>query len=312
MKTPWFWRSINLLSLLLSPFSLIYLVITRFRFASAIPRKFGTKILCVGNIVAGGSGKTPVALMLGNLLISKGLRVAYACKNYRGTISLPIKVTDAYKPGEIIDEAMLLAEVSDAFVAPNLVDAIAMADRDGYDYIITDDGLQNNHFYKDMSILVVDSKIGFCNNLLLPAGPLRETFVSAQARVNFIFVVGDHDSVVLKNCNKPVMFFERKFGKVAQKKYIAFAGIAYPEKFYSSLEELGIDVVERVSYPDHFCYSNKDIEALIKKANDIGAGLITTSKDLVKISEKYKKNIDVLEMELRPKNKTSLEKLLGI
>jgi tetraacyldisaccharide 4'-kinase len=312
MKTPWFWRSINLVSLLLFPFSLVYWVVAQFNFSRYVPRKFATKILCVGNILAGGAGKTPVAIMLGQLLISKGFNVAYACKNYLGTISLPIKVNDSYKIGEIVDEAMLLAKTSDTFVAPNLIDAIAMADRGEYDYIITDDGLQNNQFYKDISILIVDGKVKFGNNFLLPAGPLRETFINAQDRVDFVAVVGDENSELIKDASKPMIFLQPEFGKTIKNKYVAFTGIAYPEKFYSSLEELKIDIVDKISYPDHFCYSVKDIEDLIKKSEKLGARLITTSKDLVKIAAIYHSNIDVLEMKLIPKNQLELEKLLNI
>jgi len=312
MKTPKFWRSINPISLLLAPLSLIYWLVAKINFSRSVPQKFSTRIICVGNNIAGGAGKTPVSIMIGQILIEKGYNIAYACKNYQCAIPFPTKVTSAYKVGEVVEEAMLLSKIADTFVAQELLDALAMADKCNYDYIITDDGLQNNKFFKDKSIVVIDDNIGFGNNLLLPAGPLRETFCSVQKKVDFIVIVGDGEVKNLKNPIKPIVRLKRKFKEPLGKKYLAFTGIAYPEKFYTSLEKLGINVMDRISYPDHFCYDTKTVEYLLAKADKMGVKLITTYKDLIKIDKKYANSIDVLEIELIPDNKGKFEELLGI
>lgn len=302
IKTPKFWRSINLTAILLYPLCLVYLLISTIIFYIQKPKKFNTKIICIGNVTAGGSGKTPVAIMLGKLLKKNDYKIAYVCKNYLATIKTPTKISKSHKSPDVVEESLLLSKVADTFVAENIIDALSAADQQSYDYIITDDGLQNNKFYKDISILTINGQIGLGNNMLLPSGPLRESLKSAIHRSDIIFMIGEDKKEILKkipnhNYIKLIQKFNLKYYNATQR-YIAFSGIGYPEKFFKSLEDQKIHVIETIEYPDHYIYSVEDIESLIKKANNAGVALITTEKDMIKIPDKYKNKISCLFIEL--------------
>ncbi len=304
MKTPKFWRSFNIISLILLPLSLIYLCVSQLRFKIYSPKKFKPKVICIGNINVGGSGKTPVAIMIGKYLQAKGYKVAYACKNHTGSIVRSIEVNlSKHNSKQVLDEALLLAKIAPTFVAKSRRDAIAKAaSSKDIDFVISDDGLQNNSFYKDWSLLVIDGQIGFGNNLILPAGPLREPLGLALARkIDYIFVVNNIPGNTAKKLKKnSIINLATEFklsSKNAAKKYIAFAGLAYPEKFFAALEKnMKLNVVKTIDYPDHYDYKIQDFDFLISEAKRLDAKLITTEKDLVRIPSKYAKDIDFLIM----------------
>lgn len=302
IKTPKFWRSVNIISILLYPLSLIYSLISTVIFYIQKPKKFNTKIICIGNATAGGSGKTPVAIMIGKLLKKNGYKIAFVCKNYLSIIKAPTKISKNHKAPDVVDESILLSKIADTFVAENIIEALSVADKHGYDYIITDDGLQNNKFYKDISVLTIDGQIGLGNNMILPAGPMRETLKSAARRSDIIFMIGEDKKEILKKISdRHSIKLIRKFNLKnpnAKQQYIAFSGIGYPEKFFKSLEDQKIHIIETIEYPDHHIYSVEDIESLIKKAHNAGATLITTEKDKIKIPEKYQAKISCLFIEL--------------
>jgi len=303
IKTPKFWRSINIIAILLYPFSLIYLLISTIIFYIQKPKKFNTKIICIGNATAGGSGKTPVAIMIGKLLKKNSYKIAYVCKNYLSTIKAPTKISKSHTTPDVVDESILLSKIADTFVAENIIDALSEGDKCGYDYIITDDGLQNNKFYKDISILTIDGQVGLGNNMILPSGPLRESLHNALKKTDILLLIGEDKKHLLKKIHHPNIMhvaqkFELKDNKRDSKKYLAFSGIGYPEKFFKSLEDQKIHTVETVEYPDHHIYDVEDIESLIKKAHNAGAALITTEKDMIKIPDKYKAKISCLFIEL--------------
>ena len=315
-STPKFWRSKNLISALLSPLSLLYLLISTANFHLRAPRKFKTKIICIGNAIAGGAGKTPTAIMLGKFLIKHHYKVAYVCKNYLATIKGPVQVSIHHTTPDIVDEGLLLAKIADTFVANNMLDALLLADKGDYDFIITDDGLQNNTFQKDLSILVIDGEIGFGNNLLIPAGPLREPVDRIVKKVDLVFIIGTDKRNRKHTITHPhIIQLTPKFKLIKTKTqaqhYIAFSGIAYPEKFFSALKENKLKVVETISYPDHTQYSKERLETLMRKAQNINSTLITTEKDFVKIPIKYHAKIALLKMELIAKNNKIILNLIN-
>ena len=342
MKTPRFWRSINLLSLLLYPVSLIYLLVSKIRFALQSQAKFNKKVICIGNITAGGSGKTPVAIALGKLLIKEGYNIAYACKNYSGNLHQAVEINKQHTTQEVLDEALLLAKIAPTFVAKTRAEAIALASKTEVDFIIADDGLQNNSFFKDLSILVMDLKIGFGNNLILPAGPLRETLKSGLKKVDLVFTVGKisqnikthlknkktftiktdftlHNNLQIKQYEtrgaKCVSTHELTSNDVVFKngscyRYVAFAGLAYPEKFFIALKKIGVNVIEKIDYADHHHYTEKEILYLLAKADKENARLITTEKDLVRIPNKYHKKIDCLKMTMTFQDESQIIKII--
>jgi tetraacyldisaccharide 4'-kinase len=313
MRTPNFWRSINLLSLLLFPVSLVYLLVSKLRFAIQSPVKFNKKVICIGNITAGGSGKTPIAIALGKLLIKKGNKIAYVCKNFAGTLRQPVEVNKQHTIKEVLDEALLLSKIAPTFAAKTRSEAIAQASKADFDFIIADDGLQNNSFFKDLSILVIDTQIGFGNNCILPAGPLRETLNSGLKKADLVFIVGHISQNIKKHLKDKKVFTlkaEFKLPNKKAKRYIAFAGLAYPEKFFVALNKIGANIIEKIDYADHHKYTKKELLYLLKKADNLNAQLITTEKDLVRIPNNYRKNIDCLKMTMRFQDESQITKII--
>ena len=305
IRTPKFWQSINIVSILLYPLAMVYRMTSLLLYKLKTPKKFSTKIICIGNAVAGGSGKTPSTIMLAKALKKKGYKVALVCKNYNANIKNPTQITRKHIPPDVVDESILLSKIADTFVAQNLIDVINFVDRKNYDFIITDDGLQNNRFYKDISILVINGNIGVGNNLCIPAGPLREPLESALTRSNYVFLIGEDKQNLKKLITKEkIITVDRKILKSPEKKsnYIAFTGIAYPQNFFDTLKENLYKVIHKIPFPDHHIYSQKDITSLLNIASKEHAKLITTEKDYTKIDKSHHCKIEFLPIEFTAQN----------
>ncbi len=302
-KTPKFWQNNNFISWCLSPFSLIYLLVHKINFNLQTPQKFNKTIICIGNITAGGAGKTPTAIVVGSLLQNLGYNIAFACKNYVGQNSQPKMIDYIHDiASDVSDEPLLLAKVAPTFAAKHRIEAIklACANRD-VDIVIVDDGLQSNRFVSDIKIMVIDNDLQFGNKKLLPAGPLREP-ISRSGEYDLILQVGG----VKKNITEFQPYQNKLFiltkhlqtPKPIKKQYIAFSGIAYPEKFFKDLEQLKINVIEKISFPDHYLYKNSDLVKLQNLALKLQAQLITTEKDSVRMNTYWKKEVQTIKMTL--------------
>ena len=300
-KTPKFWQTNNLISCLLTPLSWIYLAAHKINLAFQTPKKFDKKIICVGNIIAGGAGKTPAAIAL-CLLLQKLKSPAFVSKNYAGA-NTAAKLVDPTKDkaSEVSDEPLLLAKIAPSFTAKDRIEAISFACNSDADILIIDDGLQNNRFLADIKILVVDNLVQFGNKKLLPAGPLRESMSNIN-KVDFIFQIGgDKNSIKELTSFKEKIFTltpNYKITEKPQKKYIAFTGIAYPQKFFNALKQLKLNVIKEIGFPDHYLYQDQDLKKLEILAKKNSAQLITTEKDYVRIPQNQK-DIQTIKMTLK-------------
>jgi len=297
-ETPRFWQRDNWLARLLSPLScfyyLGYLIKTRFArpYTSKIP------VLCLGGVVAGGSGKTPTLHAFAHLIQKHGLyqKPVILLRGYGGRITAPTLVdlsTHTYT--DVGDEALLHASILPTIVSADRAAGAKLAEQIEADIILMDDGLQNNSLTKTVSILVYDSQQGLGNGRLLPAGPLREPLAKALAKTSAIVQIGK-DRL---GSDKPVI--DAKIISTATpasgKTYLAFAGLGRPEKFKATLKEQGFRISEFVSFPDHHPYDDNDIKKLTALAE--GKTLITTAKDWVRIPAFYRYGIEVLPVVLQ-------------
>ncbi len=300
MQNPKFWYETHRLSVLkwlLLPISWFIYGLSRFRFIGKTGYTGKTPIICIGNATVGGTGKTPTAILIAQIALSLGLKPAFLTKGYGGTITKPYRVTTTDKPKKTGDEALILANHAQCFIAKNRSEGANYIDNlHEFDLIITDDGLQNHpSLYKNCAILTVDNNRLFGNQCLMPAGPLREPIVKAINKADVIVMIG-HDKAhhvpdIMRQTHKPIIHAYKK--PLAQgidlsgENVIVFSGLGNNQQFIAMIQKMNAHIIESHEFPDHFSYDDRIIDRLIKKAQQEAALLITTEKDMVKISPCY-------------------------
>ena len=270
IKTPKFWRKTNLFSILLLPFSFLYWLLFILNRAVKKHYRSSLKVICVGNLTAGGSGKTPVAIAIGKRFETKSVKFAFLSSGYKGRGGDFIKVNKNSLASEVGDEPMLLSEVADTFVTNDRVVAVKKLEEMDYEVVVLDDGLQNNSLHKDYKVIVVDGLIKFGNGLLLPAGPLRQSIASGLREADKVLVVGEADyelkRLLQKNCVASKLVEAKIEAKDCEslkgKSVLAFCGLAYPEKFFNFISTLDLEILECIEYCDHYHYKSSDLAGL--------------------------------------------------
>lgn len=300
---PHFWYRKHIISYLLLPLALLYRGVFFFRSVCACQTSFNKVTLTVGNVTLGGAGKTPTSIVIAQLLRKRMIKSTFLSRGYLGQIDGPIIINQSHSAVDVGDEALLLSKHCNTVISKKRYLAKELVDNMDVDCVIMDDGLQNFKVKHDIKILVVDVSFLFGNGFLVPAGPLRERYKEAMERVDYIIYIGSKDVVTKLEFYKEYSsksFFakyvaESRFSK--QKLYLAFSAISNNQKFFSSLRQEGYDVQQIKEYPDHYFYSQQDIESLLDLAKKENLVLITTSKDMVKIPGKYRK--DILEFKIK-------------
>ena len=305
MQTPVFWEERGIGAKLLSPVGVLFGALGRWRRRSANSVAANVPIICIGNLVAGGAGKTPVALSLANRLQESGCAVHFLSRGYGGAIRGPHRVDRTHDGADRVgDEALLLAAVSPTWVARDRVAGARAAERAGAAVIVMDDGFQNLSLQKNLSIVVVDGAYGFGNELLIPAGPLRELVADGMARADVVVILGDDQAGVRQKIPTHLRVLTAKLvpgpegTTFAGRRVIAFAGIGRPKKFFNTLHNLGCKLVGSHAFADHHRYREHELLLLADKADKLDAVLVTTAKDMVRVPEAFRSLVDVLSVEV--------------
>ena len=321
MRAPDFWTDDGALATLLAPLGTGYDLAGRLRRALAHPASVGIPVVCVGNLVAGGAGKTPVAIALIEALGARGCKVQCLTRGYGGRVSGPHRVDPARDTAaQVGDEALLLARAAPTWVARDRAAGARAAATAGAEVIVMDDGFQNPSLAKDLSLVVIDGAYGFGNGRVMPAGPLRETVPGGLARAEAVVVLGperrdlgarldarpDGGPALLTARLAPRPGSERLAGRMV----LAFAGIGRPEKFFATLADLGAKVVETRTFPDHHAYAPAEIESLRARAAALDACAVTTEKDAVRLSSELREGIEVLAVAVEWREPEALDALL--
>ncbi|HEY2445974.1 MAG TPA: tetraacyldisaccharide 4'-kinase, partial [Rhizomicrobium sp.] len=268
-------------------------------------------IVCVGNLTVGGSGKTPIAMALAQLLQAKGVPVALLSRGYRGKFSGAVCVDPKLHDSHFVgDEALLLARVAPTIVASDREAGARFAENQGARIIVMDDGHQNFALAKDLSIVVVEGERAFGNGKILPAGPLREPVRQGLARADVVMLTG-FGSPALPGftgvvCRANLIPDRRLDGT----RVVAFTGIARPMKFFETLAGAGADVIERHDFGDHHAFTRNEIAMVKEAARRANATLITTDKDLVRLSDEDREGIDVLRVQAHLFDMPVIERLM--
>lgn len=303
MKTPAFWKTRSLQAKLLRPFSLVYEMGYVLRRAFTVQVKLPVPVVCIGNVTAGGSGKTPVALHIGMMLKEKGVNAFFVSRGYGGSITTPTLVNpEKHRSYEVGDEPLLLAEILPTVVGKNRLQAAQFAIAKGARLLIFDDGFQNKKIFKDFSFLVVDGMVGFGNGFLLPAGPLRERFSSAVKRAHSIIMINPAPHSPALPEDRPALVARTRIVGLAERlrgqKIVAFCGIAFPEKFRATLTNVGASIIEFVAFADHAHYRHDSLLPLADIASKGKAYMVTTRKDFVRLPRGFKDKVVVVDIEL--------------
>jgi tetraacyldisaccharide 4'-kinase len=289
----WWYRPPGLISELLRPVAAVYGTIARRRLGQAPAFRSSLPVVCVGNFTAGGSGKTPFTLMLAARLSARGERPVILSRGYGGEIMGPHWV-DPARDGypRVGDEPLMLARVAPVMVARNRIEGAREIERRGDGtVIIMDDGLQNPTLAKTLTFAIVDGVRGLGNGAVIPAGPLRAPLATQLGSADAIVFNGSGfrpETDALRHGGRPIIDAELMPSNVAAwlsgQRWVAYAGIGNPERFFDTVRSRGGILVETVSFPDHARYSDRDARHLMTTAERLGAKLITTEKDFVRLT----------------------------
>ena len=321
ITAPNFWTNKGLISTALLPLSLLWVLAGQIRQLLAKTETADLPVICVGNILIGGSGKTPVTSALCELLKEHGYAPCILIRGYKGSKKGPIFANPAlHTTDEIGDEAVMLALSNDVCVCADRIKGAAfIAAQNKFDVIIMDDGMQNPWLHKDITLTVFDGGAGTGNQRLLPAGPLREPLNTGLARTDAVIFNGQDETGISELLPDKLPQFKGKLypdEKVAkalsEKRFIAFAGIGRPKRFFETVANTGADVVRTLSFADHHRYSEADLSRLQQEAWTNGADLITTHKDWVRLPPDWRARVWALPVSFRfpQKNKFALLKLI--
>lgn len=316
MQTPAFWSKKTLLSHALRPAGLITHVAGTLRRNLREPVKVGIPVVCVGNAVVGGSGKTPITIAIGQYLLSQGKKVHFLCYGYRGELTEHnvLKVEGHHTYHDVGDEAILLSKTAPTWAGRNRAHAAQLAEAAGADVLVMDDGFQYPGLHATHRILVFDGGYGIGNGFIMPAGPLRESVTSALRRAHYVIVLGEDRTGISATLKKQARVLNAQAQPTIKtlkgQKIVAFAGIGRPSKFFATIERLGGEIVSTHSFPDHHFYDHGELRKIVDEAEKTGAQIYTTTKDAVKIPSDMAKKITVMDIHVVFEDDRALAKIL--
>ncbi|MCV6825687.1 MULTISPECIES: tetraacyldisaccharide 4'-kinase [Halocynthiibacter] len=321
MRSPRFWyhpKPNALRDMALAPLGRIYAKGTARRLASERGYRPDVPVICVGNINVGGTGKTPTTIAIIQHLQSRGKTPVVVSRGYGGSLEGPIRVDPiAHSADQVGDEPLLISAFCDCVIGKDRAAGAQLAQSLGADVIVLDDGFQNPAVQKDLSIVVVDARLGFGNGKVLPAGPLREPLHVGLLRADFVLSIGDSENQAA---------FDKKWAHTIEcphlrghldvlqmgmsfegLRVLAFAGIAHPEKFFTTLKNEGAELLRCESLADHQPLSETLMKRLELEADSLGAQLVTTEKDAARLPEDFRPKVLTLPVRLKIKDTSALD-----
>jgi len=319
MRAPEFWaRPDSAATRLLAPLACAWTMAGRARRHLVRPAHVPVPVICVGNLVAGGAGKTPVVAALARYLGASGVAAHILTRGYGGWRPGPLRV-DPTRQGfaEVGDEALLLAREAPTWIARDRRAGAWAAVAAGARIILMDDGFQNPSLHKDHSILVIDGNYGLGNGRVMPAGPLREPPGDGLARADACILIGADRAGIARALPADLPLHRARLVPAAGgadlggRRLLAFAGIGRPAKFFATLEGLGARLAVTRAFPDHHPYKADEVMRLVEAARAADAEPITTEKDAVRLPPEARPMVRVLAVELAWDDPASPKRLLA-
>ncbi len=304
----------------LAPAAALWRWLSSRRRRQARPWAAPVPVVVVGNLVAGGAGKTPLVAALAMRLAGEDRAVHVVSRGYGGRLAGPHRVDPARDShAEVGDEALILAALAPVWVAKDRAAGVRAAAGAGAGLILMDDGFQNPRLAPDAAILVVDAGQGFGNGRLIPAGPLREPVPEGLARADRLVLVGppaERQAAVARwpalAGAVPARLMPVETGmSLAGQPVVAFAGIGRPEKFFEMLRGMGAALVEAVPFADHCDYAPPVLRRLVRTARAANAMLVTTEKDAARLPASVRREVMVVQVRLEPEDWTPLDRTLA-
>ena len=290
LKKPKFWdyKNPNIYAYLLYPIA-FFLKIIQLLKASPKTKKTKIKTICVGNIYIGGTGKTSLSIKINELLNKNKIKSCFIKKFYK----------------DQIDEHKLLEKRGRLFLSSKRIEAINQAENENYKIAILDDGLQDHSINYDISFVCFNNINWIGNGLTIPSGPLRQD-VDSIKKYDHLFLNGNLENI--ESLKKQIIAINPKinihFGKYKplnlnefdnKVKYLIFSGIGNHQTFLSMIKEHGLTIIKDLEFPDHYNYTNNEINKIIHQAKDLNCKIITTEKDYLRLKNNKMKKIDKID-----------------
>jgi len=294
LKKPKFWdqKKPNILAYLLLPVSYLFQLLKLFKIKTQL-KNSNIKTIVIGNIYLGGTGKTSLSIKINEILIKRKIKACFVKKFYLNQY----------------DEQKLLESRGKLFTSPKRIEAINLAENEGYEVAILDDGLQDNSIKHDLKFVCFNNINWIGNGLTIPAGPLREN-ISNLKNYKHVFLNGNLENLddikrylykINPNLNlhvgKYIPLDIKKFNKDIN--YLVFSGIGNHESFISMLKEYKLNIIKDIEFPDHYKYKSYDINKILKLSKDLNCQIITTEKDYFRLNKEKIDNINFVKSELK-------------
>ena len=294
LKKPKFWNynKPNIFAYFLYPISLLIKFYTILRTVRG-KKKVQIKTICIGNIYIGGTGKTSLSIKINEILNQNNFKSCFIKKFYQNQI----------------DEQKILANHGKLFTSSKRLNAINQAEKEGYDVAILDDGLQDKSIQYDITFVCFNNINWIGNGMTIPSGPLREN-INILKKYKHVFLNGNLENLdkikkKIKEINSKVEIHIGKYMPTnlgefdKNEEYLVFSGIGNHQTFVSMIKENHLKISKDLEYPDHYQYTNNDINKILNNANQLNCKIITTEKDYLRIDNKNKDKIKFIKSELK-------------